>query len=100
LSCFEHGYFSMHYAEMQIYENLQGEKRMKQKNRKLKLKFNDMVVELEGCRSLEGRALALMNSLIEARIKFNEISEAGQESSEPNREIEKSKELKVDMMFC
>jgi len=100
LPCFEHGYLPMHYAEMQTYENLQGEARIMKnnKNRKIKLKFLDLVVELEGQRSLEGKALALMNSLIESRIKLNELENSDSEGAGA-RELPKEKKITIDTMF-
>ena len=73
---------------------------MKQnKNRKIELKFMDMSVKIEGSRSLEGRALALLNTMIESRVKFNELVNNDLEGDQGAREIEKPKELKFEPMF-
>jgi len=73
---------------------------MKQnKNRKVSLKLMDLTVSIEGSRNVEMKAVSLMQALIEARLKFNELLDEGMEANEPHAAVQKRKEIEIDRMF-
>lgn len=69
-------------------------------NRKVKLKFLDCSVELEGTdQDLNGQALGLLSVLVADRLKFQELSgELGIDEEEEKKQ-RKSKKAQADIMF-
>ena len=69
------------------------------KNRKIELRFMDLTIKLEGSKSIEAKALGLLNAMIESRMKVNEIMNNDLEGDQGAREIPKKKHIEVERMF-